>query len=100
MARLANIKPRLGVADLSRAKVPPKAVDPFYVSAEWKALRHACLTRDGFRCAIAGCEERAIVADHVVRRRDGGADALSNLRSLCRHHDAERRERWDGGRKA
>jgi hypothetical protein len=29
----------------------------------------------------------AVVVDHVLRRQDGGADELPNLRSLCRAHD-------------
>jgi hypothetical protein len=28
-----------------------------------------------------------VVVDHIVSRSRGGADVLSNLRSLCRAHD-------------
>lgn len=98
--RLTNIKPRIAVADLTRAKLPPKQADSFYSSDEWRMLRITCLQRDGFRCAVAGCDERATFADHITRRRDGGGDELSNLRSLCRHHDAMLKERWDGSRSA
>ena len=95
--RLSNIKPRVAVADLSRAKVPPKTADSFYASDGWKVLRKATFARDGGRCVI--CGERGSVVDHVKRRRDGGKDELSNLRLLCTSHDAQMREKWDGSRK-
>ena len=79
----------IGQADTSVAKAPPR-FEPFYASPEWKALRMACLTRDRFRCTAPGCDRPAIVADHIVSRKAGGADALDNLRSLCRTHD----NRW------
>jgi 5-methylcytosine-specific restriction endonuclease McrA len=40
-----------------------------------------------------------VVADHIIRRRDGGADALGNLRSLCRAHDNSVKEAADGRRR-
>lgn len=62
--------------------------NPYYQTAEWKALRLAALRRDGFQCVIAGCGTRASVVDHIKQRDAGGADALPNLRSLChRHHN-------------
>ena len=100
--RLSNIKPRVAAADLTRAKLPPKAADPFYASPEWKGLRQACLRRDGFMCVGIGgkpCGSRAVFADHIIRRRDGGKDDLGNLRSLCASCDAKAKERWDGSRK-
>lgn len=72
--------------------------DPFYRSAEWRRLRAECLRRDGYRCAVPGCQEPAVVADHIVSRRSGGVDALGNLRSLCRRHDNQVKERPDGKR--
>ena len=98
-ARLHFAKPRVSTADLYRAKLPPKVADDFYATPEWKRLRHNCLARDGFKCVVAGCGERASFADHIIRRRDGGKDELGNLRSFCRHHDAMAKERWDGSRK-
>ena len=93
MARLRMLRPRLMTADLATAKIPDKRADPYYASAEWKALRAACLRRDRFRCAVAGCDRPAVVADHVVSRKAGGADVLGNTRSLCRLHDNRFRER-------
>ena len=87
------LAPRLRNVDLTIAKIPEKRADPFYLSAEWKALRLACLRRDRFRCTIQGCGQPACVADHIVSRKAGGADELANLRSLCRLHDNRFRER-------
>lgn len=71
--------------------------DPFYLSPFWRRLRAAALRRDGNRCIVCGA--RAVVVDHVVSRRRGGPDALNNLRSLCRAHDQQVKERPDGWRK-
>ncbi|MFN6254154.1 MAG: HNH endonuclease [Acetobacteraceae bacterium] len=71
--------------------------DPYYISKEWRALRASILRRDGHRCAVAGCPNRASVADHIKPRRDGGADTPENLRSLCEHHhNVRRRGGWRG----
>jgi hypothetical protein len=80
---------------------PPaaKVADSFYSSSSWKELRSSCLARDNHTCVVEGCNNRAIVADHIVSRRAGGADALHNLRSLCRLHDNQARERNDGTRR-
>ncbi len=78
-------------------RLPPKTADAYYLSADWKTLREACLKRDGYRCVM--CGKPAIVADHVVSRKAGGADALSNLRSLCREHDNRFKERPGGSRR-
>jgi 5-methylcytosine-specific restriction endonuclease McrA len=72
--------------------------DPFYLSPTWKRLREAALRRDGFVCIVPGCGARATHVDHIKRRRDGGADSLPNLRSLCQLHDSQVKERSDGTR--
>ena len=64
--------------------------DPFYGTAAWKRLSAACLRRDR-TCQTAGCNELAVVADHLTPRSQGGADALSNLVGRCiRCHNARR----------
>jgi 5-methylcytosine-specific restriction endonuclease McrA len=90
---------RTGVkaANLGIVRLPPKEADPFYASPDWKALRHACLERDGWRCVM--CGQPAIVADHILSRRSGGADTLANLRSLCRLHDNGFKEDVTGARR-
>jgi 5-methylcytosine-specific restriction protein A len=59
------------------------AQDPFYACAQWRSLRKQALERDGYLCQAPGCQRAATIVDHIVSRRCGGADALSNLRSLC-----------------
>ena len=54
-------------------------------SSRWQPLRRAVLERDGYRCRECG-RSGALEVDHVVRRHDGGSDALDNLQSLCRDH--------------
>ena len=74
----------------------------YYTTAHWRALRRAALARDGYRCTVAGCIELATTVDHIVTRPPVGyptpADRLDNLRSLCRTHDAQVKERADGRR--
>lgn len=99
MARLKAIGTRIKAADLSTAKLPPKTADPYYKSGEWLALRRAVLARDGHRCTVAGCAGEGVVVDHIVSRRNGGADAMANLRTLCRAHDSRIKEAPDGSRR-
>src|SRR5690349_16605910 len=63
--------------------------DPYYRTPEWRTLRAAALERDRHTCTVAGCRARATHVDHIVSRRDGGPDVLSNLRSLCKPHDQQ-----------
>ena len=91
--------PTVRAADQRVVKVEPKSAEPFYLSAEWRTLRRACLDRDGWRCVAAGCGRAAIVADHIISRRDGGPDELGNLRSLCRLHDNRSKEDASGARR-
>ena len=45
-------------------------------------------------------QKLAVVADHIIARKAGGADALHNTRSLCRLHDNRFREDPTGQRRA
>ncbi len=56
--------------------------DPFYRSPAWRRLRAECL-RLHPTCATAGCGARSVVADHIIPRRQGGADAQHNLVGRC-----------------
>jgi 5-methylcytosine-specific restriction endonuclease McrA len=89
MARLKTIGPSVAPVSTAVAAQLPKMVDSFYHSPEWSALRQACLKRDRYTCQVAlpGCEGRANIADHIVSRRNGGPDVLSNLRAVCRTCD-------------
>jgi 5-methylcytosine-specific restriction endonuclease McrA len=72
--------------------------DPYYRTPHWKRLRSARLKLDRHTCVVPGCGKRAVTVDHIVSRRVGGADVLSNLRSLCREHDQMVKERPSGKR--
>ena len=74
----------------------PRGPNPFYLTEEWKALRHATLERDHHRCVA--CGERGFIADHIVCRKDGGTDTLANLRTLCRTCDNRVKEGRSGKR--
>jgi 5-methylcytosine-specific restriction endonuclease McrA len=60
-----------------------------YGSTAWKRLRLEVLARDPI-CRMCG-REPAIVADHILARRDGGPDTLENLQGLGRRCDAKKR---------
>lgn len=74
--------------------------NPYYSSPHWKALREACLRRDQGHCTVMGCREPGKVADHVETRPDvpyaTSLDTLENLRTLCKPHDAQVKERRRG----
>jgi hypothetical protein len=53
----------------------------FYRSAQWRGLRGYVLKRDGDTCQY--CGSRAIQADHVIPRKAGGPDEVSNLVACC-----------------
>lgn len=72
--------------------------DPYYHTPHWKRLRAARLKLDNGVCVVPGCGQRAVVVDHVKRRRDGGPDTIANTRSLCREHDQQVKERSNGKR--
>jgi 5-methylcytosine-specific restriction endonuclease McrA len=65
----------------------------YYSTKEWRRLRTAQLQREPWCRAhlMRGEVVAAVVADHVIPRRRGGADDLSNLQSLCRSCDARKR---------
>lgn len=62
-------------------RYPKYTIDKFYDSAEWRILRFDCLIRDKHICQY--CGEKAHQADHVIPRKKGGADHLSNLVAAC-----------------
>ena len=83
---LPTLQPRIGVASLRTAALPPKVADPFYSSPEWIALRDRVRREAGGRCQAPGCErvERRMFVDHIVELKDGGAPLdRGNLQLLC-----------------
>ena len=54
-----------------------------YSSREWKRVRLAVLTRDGYRCRV--CGHYAVEVHHIKALVDGGAPFdLTNLEARCR----------------
>ena len=49
------------------------------------SLRYEVLKRAGFRCELCGIpgNERALEVDHILPRKHGGEDDLTNLQALC-----------------
>ncbi|MGX7926472.1 hypothetical protein ACWPMX_07850 [Tsuneonella sp. HG094] len=90
MGRLTALPGRLSRLP-SRIAAAPKRADPFYLSAEWKALRAAKRGQGPAFCRVCGCGGRLIL-DHRVERKDGGADlpSLDQLDWYCTaHHNAK-----------
>jgi ATP adenylyltransferase len=61
------------------------------------SLRYEVLKRAGFRCELCGisADERAIEVDHIIPRKHGGDDDLTNLQALCFKCNANKRARDD-----
>lgn len=64
---------RLATLDTRVAAPAPKVRDPFYDSTEWRDLVRQTIRQRGRRCEDCG-EGGRIYADHVVERRDRGAE--------------------------
>lgn len=85
MAKLTNLRPRIGIAT-ARLTLPPKVADPFYLSGAWRSLVARLKRERGGWCEICGSTDR-VIADHIVERRDGGADLdPANVQLLCFTH--------------
>lgn len=76
-----------------------KAPDPYYRTKHWRDLRAAALRRDLFTCVVPGCNQPAHAVDHIKARRQGGADRLDDVRSLCKWHDHAIKEGPTGERR-
>lgn len=76
----------------------PNAV--FYRKAFWRKLRLRRLQQDHFQCTVEGCHQPAAIVEHTVTRPDTPdpceVDRIDLLRSLCRQHDNQVKERKAG----
>lgn len=89
MGKLTSVRPMLK-APPPRLTTPPKIVENFYASREWRDLIASIKWERGNRCARCGAGGR-IIGDHIVERRDGGAELdRNNIELLCMpHHSAK-----------
>ena len=88
---LQALRPRVPVANLQTAALPPKVADPFYSSRAWIELRDRVRREAGGRCQASGCGriERRMFVDHIVELKDGGAPLdRRNAQLLCSSHHA------------
>ena len=86
---LRALQPRVGLANLRTAALPPKIAEPFYSSPAWIALRDRVRHEAGGRCQVPGCGriERRMIVDHIVELKDGGGPLdRSNVWLTCRSH--------------
>ena len=86
---LQALQPRVGLADLRTAALPPKVADRLYTSPAWIALRDRVRREAGGRCQAPGCgrAERRMFVDHIVELKDGGAPLeRTNVWLLCASH--------------
>lgn len=84
MGRLTMLKPRLRAMDQATAKIPPKVAEPFYKSRAWKGLAADVMADEGKRCRSCGQKRGRMIVDHIVERRDGGAELdRANCQVIC-----------------
>lgn len=63
-------------------------------SAQRNSLILALIERDGYVCAIDGCDVMSdLHIDHIKPLSKGGTDDLPNLRLLCQPHNSQKGDR-------
>ena len=79
------LKPLVGTLDTRIAKPPPKTVDPFYLTPEYRRWRALVVARAGYKCQDCGNPGYLfrLYADHIVEIKDGGAP-LDPANGRCR----------------
>jgi hypothetical protein len=70
----------------------------YYQSLHWRQLRAERLEIDCYRCTVPGCGDAGpVVVDHETARPNCAEptplDVIENLRTLCRTHDAQVKEK-------
>lgn len=67
--------------------------------SNWQHVRKAALIRDGYQCQACGMllgrKSRDAHVDHIIPKREGGTNELSNLQTLC--HGCHSRKTMRGG---
>lgn len=89
MAKIKTLAPLIATIDTRTVKPPPKTVDPFYLTPEWRSLVEDLVRQRGRRCEAPDCRYPGrkgirVFGDHVVELRDGGALLdPGNVKLLC-----------------
>jgi 5-methylcytosine-specific restriction protein A len=82
MAKLKALPSRLGSMP-AKLKAAPKEAEGFYTSPEWRQLIARLKRERGNWCQRCGSSRR-VIGDHVVERKDGGAELdPANVELLC-----------------
>jgi 5-methylcytosine-specific restriction enzyme A len=92
MGKLKAIGSRLGALP-AKVKAAPKVAEGFYQSGAWRELVKDIKRVRGNRCERVGCTTptNRVIADHIVERKDGGADLdAGNIELLCAGHHAQK----------
>lgn len=83
MVRLPMFNAGVGARVKSAIFAMPKKAERFYLSPEWKALMKRIKAKRGAFCQRCGAGGR-IIGDHIIERRDGGAELdEGNVELLC-----------------
>jgi len=95
-AKVRRLMPLMRTVDTRTTPLPPKQVNPVYLSAEFKAWRAAVVGRAGGRCeakdqhgmrCTRAWPEHRVYADHIRELYDGGSLLdLNNGQCLCASH--------------
>lgn len=87
MGKLSAMGSRLGAVPVKLAAAP-KVAEQFYQSSAWRELVAQIKRERGAKCERCGSAKR-LIADHIVERKDGGADLdPRNVELLCGKHHA------------
>lgn len=80
-----RLKPHTQMRD-KRAAARPTASERGYCDKAWFSIRQLVLVRDSYACRACGrvcVGKREAQVDHVLPKRMGGTDEISNLQTLC-----------------
>lgn len=101
--RLKAMKPK--VAPMRGKVEVTKRAEAFYLSKDWRGLVARLIARRGRVCEGCGKSREddgspvRLIGDHIVERRDGGADLdPANVQLLCSAAGGDGRPHADGAR--
>lgn len=87
MTKLRTIGPTCRTLDMRTCRPAPKTAEAIYTSKEWRALVARIKAERGDKCVVCGhigTREQPNIGDHIIERKDGGADLdPANVQLLC-----------------